>query len=364
MTVKERKYCLAFSCFPLIGPKKFFLLKRYFGSAEKAWEAKREDLLKIGFSEKLVSSFVEFREKFDLSSYILRLKKLGIETIFFEDKNYPKNLKNIDGEPFLIYTLGQFSARDSIALGVVGTRKITSYGRQVTEKLVSELVSSGLTIVSGLAYGVDFVAHYTALETGGRTIGVWAGGLDSVFLGFRKNLVEKILKEGKGVIVSEYPLGFFPKRQTFPQRNRIISGLSLGVLVTEAAEDSGALLTANFAKSQGRPVFAVPGPITSPLSAGTAKLLKSGAKLVYNVKDILEELDISQKVKCLAAREILPEGKDEEIILNLLRNEEKHIDQIIKESGFKSAKVAETLTLMEIKGKIKSLGGGRYAIRH
>lgn len=362
MTKKERGYWIGFSCFTPIGPKRFGLLRKYFGTAEKAWRAKKETLLKIGLSEKLVSDFLKFRDEFSLSSYILRLEKLKVGIITFEDKDYPENLKSVDDSPFLLYILGRILAKDLLAIGVVGTRKITSYGKTVTENLVADLVSSGLTIVSGLAYGVDLVAHNSALESGGRTIGVWAGGLDSVFPGYRKFLVEKILKSGQGAVVSEFPLGFHPRPETFPQRNRIISGLSLGVLVTEAAEDSGSLITARHAADQGREVFAVPGPITSSLTAGTAKLLKSGAKLVYNVKDILEELDIAHSAKCIAAREILPDNKEEETILKILENESRHIDEIVRLTGLETGKIASILTLMEIKGKIKNLGGMVYTL--
>jgi len=360
MTEEERNAWICFSCFTPIGPKRFSLLRKYFGSAKKAWEAEKESLLKLGFSEKLVSNFLKFREEFNLSSYFLRLGKLGIRALTFEDKEYPENLKNIDNAPFLLYILGEILAKDSLSIGVVGTRKITAYGKEVTEKLVADLVSSGLTVVSGLAYGVDSVAHSAALEFGGRTIGVWAGGLDTILSGFRKNLVEKILKEKRGAVVSEYPLGFSPRRETFPQRNRIISGLSLGVLVTEAAEDSGALLTANFSQKQGRKVFSVPGPITSPVTAGTAKLLKSNAKLVYDVKDILEELNLPVRAQKIAARTVLPETKEEEEILKVLEQGARHIDEIVRMTKMETGKIASILTLMEIKGKIKNLGGMVY----
>ena len=362
MTKEERNAWIGFSCFTPIGPKRFGLLRKYFGKVEKAWIAKKETLLKIGLKEKLVLDFIKLREEFDPSSYFLRLENLGIRVITFEDKEYPENLKNIDDAPFLLYILGKILPKDSLAIGVVGTRKITSYGREVTESLVSDLVSSGLTIVSGLAFGVDSVAHNTALSLGGRTIGVWAGGLDSALPGYRKYLVEKIVKSGQGAVLSEFPLSFHPRPETFPQRNRIISGLSLGVLVTEAAEDSGSLITARHAADQGREVFAVPGPITSTLTAGTAKLLKSGAKLVYNVKDILEELDIAHSAKCIAAREILPDNKEEETILKILENESRHIDEIVRLTGLGTGKIASILTLMEIKGKIKNLGGMVYTL--
>ena len=362
MTEKERGYWVRVSAFFKIGPKRFSLLLRSFGSAEKVWKAESGDLIKSGIGEKLVLEFDKFRKEFNSASYFLRMEKQGIRVITIEDKEYPENLKKTDSAPFLLYIIGQILPEDYLSLGVVGTRKITAYGRIVTENLASLLVNSGITIVSGLAYGVDSVAHSIALDNKGRTIGVWAGGLDSIMDGYRQNLVKRIIKEKKGAIVSEYPMGFNPQVSTFPQRNRIIAGLSLGVLVTEAAEDSGSLITAKYGQKLGRFVFAVPGPITSSMSAGTAKLLKDGAKLVYSAKDILDTLDIEHSAKCQEARKILPDDKDEEVILKILENEEKNIDQIIKETKKDSAFVASILTLMEIKGKIKNIGMGTYRI--
>lgn len=186
--------------------------------------------------------------------------------------------------------------------------------------------------------------------------------MDSVAPGFRKNIVEKILKTNQGAIISEFPLGFNPSRGTFPARNRLISGLPLGVLVTEAAQDSGSLITAGHAVKQGRKIFAVPGPITSQLTAGTAKLLQSGAKLVYHVKDILEELDLGERAKKVKAKTVLPETEEEGIILKLLKDENKHLDQIVRESALETAQVASLISMMEIKGKIKNLGGMIYTI--
>lgn len=358
----ERKALLSFSAFGGIGAKRLKLLTDYFGSAQKAWRAEPSEIENLGLPQKLVTSFLDFRKKFDLSSYLLRLEKREITPLFFDDKSYPSNLKQIDGAPIVLYIKGGILAKDSLSLGVVGTRKITSYGKAATEKLVTDLVGSNITIVSGLAYGVDNIAHGSALASGGRTIGVWAGGLDTVEAGFRLNLVKEIVDKRQGVIVSEFPLGFRPNRSTFPQRNRIISGLSLGVLVTEAAEDSGSLITANFALKQGRKVFAVPGPITSSLSEGTASLIKKGAKLVSSVKDILDELQVEGQLKSLEAREVLPDNEEEKVILGLLKNEAKHIDEIVRATGWGTAKVAGLLALMEMKGKIKDLGGMVYGI--
>lgn len=362
MTAQEKKYWIGFSCFTPIGPKSFKKLLNYYGTTMKAWAAPGKELVNIGFKPELVARFTKFREKLDLPSYFLRLKKLGVNSITLEDKNYPENLKCLKDAPFLLYILGEILPSDQLAIGVVGTRKITSYGKQVTESLTADLVSSGLTIVSGLAYGVDYLAHTTALEFGGRTLGVWAGGLDTLTDGFRKSLVEKIISSKQGAIISEYPLGFHPTRSTFPLRNRIIAGLSLGVLVTEAASDSGALITAEYCCKQGRKVFAVPGPITSPMTAGTAKLLKSKAILVYEVKDILDELRVRDRVRVSDARQVLPEDQDEKKILEILKNENRNIDELSRKTGINIGELVGLLTMMEIRGKIKNLGGSVYKI--
>lgn len=356
----EKLYWLAFSAFTPIGPKRFSLLIDYFGSAKKAWQAKREVLLKIGLSSKIVSSFEKFKKGFDPASYFLRLQKQGISVLAIDDKNYPKNLKEIEDAPFLLCIKGKLKPEDNLAIGVVGSRKATSYGRQVTESLVTDLALAGMTIVSGLAYGVDSVAHRTALEVGGRTIGVWAGGLDTLS-GFRKNLADEIIKKGS-CVVSEFPLGFSPNRTTFPRRNRIISGLCLGILVTEAAERSGSLITASYAAQQGREVFAVPGPINSFFSQGTAFLLKSGAKLVLRAEDILEELEIEGKPLKGKLAKVVPETKEEEVLLSILRQGTKSLDELVRLSKMKIEVVLPILTMMEIKGKIKNLGGGNYSL--
>jgi len=357
---EEKLYWLAFSAFNPIGPKRFSLLYDYFGSAKKAWQAKREKLLKIGLSSKIVSSFERFRKDFDPASYFLRLQKQSISAITIDDKNYPKNLKEIEDAPFLLYIKGKLKPEDYLAIAVVGSRKATNYGRQTTASLVTDLALQGITIVSGLAYGVDSVAHRTALEVGGRTIGVWAGGLDTLS-GFRKNLEREIIGKGSAVI-SEFPLGFVPNRTTFPQRNRIISGLSLGVLVTEAAKRSGSLITASYAAKQGREVFAVPGPINSFFSDGTAFLLKSGAKLVLRADDILEELEIEGKPLKSKTKKVVPETKEEEIILSILRQGSKSLDELVRLSEMETSQVLPILTMMEIKGKVKKGQGGNYSL--
>jgi DNA processing protein len=295
MDLLERKAWIAFNACPGIGPVRFKLLFDYFGSAKRAFNAPEKSLREIGLGEKLVQNFLSFRKSFDNDSYFLRLERLGINVLFAGEENYPKLLKEIEGRPPVLYVkvrqirpAGQIFQKKAVA--VVGTRKVTSYGRQVTEVIVKGLVASGLVVVSGLARGVDGVAHQATINNGGITIAVLGSGLDLIYPPEHKKLAEKIVESG-GAIVSEFPLGAQTVPGNFPARNRIISGLSLGVVITEAAENSGSLITASCAADQGREVFAVPGPITSPLAAGTAELIKKGAKLVSGVEDILEELN-------------------------------------------------------------------------
>ena len=357
----ERLHWLAFSACKGIGSKRFALLKNYFGSAKKAWEATERELLEVGLGPKLTAELRGFRKIFNLNSYFVRLREKEIECYFLDEDSYPENLKEIDDPPFVLYGKGEIKARDKLAVAVVGTRKMTGYGGQVAESLVAELTSSKITIVSGLARGIDTMAHKSALKAGGRTIGVLACGLDLVYPPENSSLVEEIIN-GHGAVISEFPLGMQPMPGSFPARNRIISGLSLGVVVVEAPERSGALITARHAAEQGREVFAIPGPVTSPNSAGPAHLIKMGAKLVFNVQDILEELGIETEITDQGPREISSEDQNEAVILSLIENEAKHIDEIVRQSGFDSGKVASIMSLMEIKGKVKNLGNMIYVI--
>lgn len=290
----ETSYWVAFSVFPGIGPVRFKLLLDYFGTAKAAWEGASDLLKRIKLGETVTNQFTHFRKTFNLDDYIQKLERQHIAVLTLRDPRYPKLLKQIADAPFVLYIKAK-SGMEKINLdrtiGVVGTRKITHYGQDVTRKLVEGLVSYGFTIVSGLAYGVDAMAHQATIDSGGKTIAVLGSGIDIIAPASNARLYHQIGEEGCGAIVSEMPLGLRPNKGLFPARNRIISGLSLGVLVTEGADDSGALITARNAAEQGRDVFAVPGPITSLFSKGPAQLIKKGAKLVENVEDILEELE-------------------------------------------------------------------------
>lgn len=367
---KERKAWLAFSTFPQIGPMRFEHLLKTFGSAKAAWDAPERELLKIGFSQKLVSDFCRHKRGINLNSYFVRLKELGIRVVAKTDKNYPELLKKSEDSPYLLYVkrdksiTGITSTKGiknliptDIAIAVVGTRKMTSYGKEVTERLVTGLVDNDCAIVSGLALGIDAVAHKTAMDAGGFTIAVLGGGLDNIYPPTNRLLAQRMIGSEQGVLVSEYPLGFPYLPQNFPSRNRIIAGLSHGVLVIEGNEKSGTLLTASAAARYGREVFAVPGPITSLTSKAPHFLIKNGAKLVEKVEDILEELQVEAKRKTLNAKRVLPETDEEKKLFNILNNEMLDIDSLVRISGMSAQKVLSALTVMELKGMLKNIGG-------
>lgn len=285
-----------------------------------------------------------------------------IQKITIEDENYPKLLKEIKNAPKVLYFKGKLQPEE-LCFAVVGTRRCSSYGKQVTLEIADSLAGAGLTIVSGLAPGIDTFSHTAAVEQGKRTIAVLGTGLDEESIYPKENikLARQIVELG-GLLLSEYPPGTRGTRFTFPDRNRIISGLSLGTLVVEAKEKSGALITANYAFSQKRKVFAVPGSIYALNSCGPHILIKKGAKLVDNANDILRELNlISLKPACEKKTDVL--NLEENLILETLKEEALHLDKIIEKTKLKTATVASTLSILEIKGKVRNLGGNVYALR-
>lgn len=281
-----------------------------------------------------------------------------INKITIENPSYPKLLKEIYDPPKELYVWGDLRPEENYPLAVVGTRKISSYGKQITIDLVRNLTKAGLTIISGLALGVDGLAHQTCLDVNGRTIAVLGSGLNRIYPSIHQKLAEKIVKAG-GAVISEYPPETGPTKWNFPARNRIIAGMSLGVLVIEAPEASGALITARFALDFGREVFAVPGNINNQNSIGTNRLIKLGAKPVTKAEDILESFNLELALEF--KKEIKPASKEEAIILEILGQEPTHIDEIIRKSKLESPIVSSTLTIMEITGKVRHIGGGNYA---
>src|SRR3989344_2604420 len=327
-----------------------------------AWEASRTALLECSVPRNVVDLLLETRKTLDPEKYMEEISEKGIKWKTIFDEDYPKLLKEIYDPPLVFYYKGEILPEDSKALAVVGTRKITGYGKLVTEKFTSELVTFGFTIVSGLARGVDSAAHWAAVNGKGRTIAVLGGGLNKIFPPENERLAKEI-ENGFGAVISEFPPDYPSVPGNFPARNRIISGLSLGVLVTEAAVDSGSLITARFALEQGREVFAVPGPVTSDLSKGPIDLIKEGAALVSEAGEILEELGMGEVsgIRYQVSGENLGKHSEEEKkILEILENESKHIDEIGRELKLHCAKVSASLLKMEISGMVRNLGSGIY----
>ena len=364
---QDKKYWVAFSVFPGIGPVRFKLLRDYFGNVEAAWNSSLNDLRTIHLGDKLIDEFIAFREKFPIDEYLTELGKHHIHVLTVDDPRYPKRLKEIADAPFLLYVKskpGQEKLNLDRTIAVVGTRRITNYGQEVTRRIVEGLVGYGFTIVSGMAYGVDAVAHQTAIDAGGKTIAVLGCGIDIIAPPSNARLYRAIGEEGGGAIVSEMPLGLRPNKGLFPARNRIISGLSMGVVVTEGADDSGALITARNAVEQGRDVFAIPGPITSPYSRGPASLIKKGAKLVERVEDILEELGINptNQTNPTNLTNYKPESKEEQIVIDYLQKEPKHIDELIRATGLTTSIATASITILEMKHVIRDYGEKIYGL--
>ncbi len=290
----EKESLVALCSYLAFGPARLKLLISFFGSAKKVWMANGKKLLEIGLGQKRVFNFLSFRERFDEKDYFNRLNKLSISYLTINDRNYPENLKDLSYAPFVLFVKGKIKKTDSKAIAIVGSRKMTSYGESVCERFSRELADYGLTIVSGLARGIDTVSHKAALAAGGRTIAVLGCGLDTIYPPENYKLAQEISRYG--ALISEYPLGYPVMPENFASRNRIISGLSRAVLVVEGAQKSGTLLTASHAADQGRVVFAIPGQITSPMSSAPLSLIKNGAVMALSSQDILEELNLEGKI--------------------------------------------------------------------
>lgn len=346
-----------------IGPATFKALLDYFaGDARTAWQADRRTLAQIGLNARVIDNLVKLRTTITPSGEMEKLERQRVRVLTWRDAAYPPLLLEITDAPPVLYLYGKLSEADRFALAVVGTRNSSTYGKQVTERMVTELAQSQVTIVSGLALGIDTIAHTAALDAGGRTIAVVASGLDIIYPPTNRALAHRIVESGQGVILSEYPLGVQPEGGNFPARNRIISGLALGVLVIEAPPKSGALITVEHALKQGREVFAVPGSILSSRSAGTNKLIQDGARPVMDVKDIVEALNLFMIPQQIEMQAVLPDNEEEKRLLALLSHEPRHIDDLIRESDLPAMTVAATLMTMELKGMIKQVANMQFVV--
>jgi DNA processing protein len=362
----EKDAYIGFSAFPGVGPQRFKLLVNYFNTAIDAWNAPEKTLKEIGLGDKLTDQLINFRKEFSAEKFQQDLLKKEIKIVTRIDEAFPFKLKEISDPPIVLYVKGNISLEYPKVLAIVGTRKPSFYGKQITEKFTRDLVAQGFVIVSGMARGIDGIAHRTALNNQGTTIAVLGCGVDIIYPPEHKGLYGDIINFG-GAVMSEVPPGHTVLKGLFPARNRILSGLSLGVLVTEGAEHSGSLITPRYAAEQGRDVFAVPGPITSQLSAGPTRLIKEGAKIVTNVEDILEELNINIQnpiSKIQNPKLNIEYTENEKKIIDLLKaSGGMDFDGLVRESGLVTAELGSILSVLELKGVVDNQGNGKYGVR-
>lgn len=349
-----------------IGEVSFRNLLAKFYSPENVFKKSAEELKKAdGIGDKAAQAIKSFSDWEKVEKEIARIEKAGFRLVLLTDSDYPKNLFNTHAMPPYFYVNGEILPEDDAAVAIVGTRVPDRYGKYITEKLAEELASRGITIVSGMARGIDSIAHSAALRKGGRTIAVLGSGLDVVYPPENKKLYEEISK--RGAVISEFPLGTVPDAVNFPKRNRIISGLSLGVIVVQASDKSGSLITASYALEQGREVFAVPGNIGSKLSAGSNKLIKEGAKLVESVDDVLSEIEVFRKSAGKHSSESAPDisklSQDEKAVYSVLKAEPLHIDEITKLAGVDSRKALSVLLSLELSGLVAQLSGKMFQVK-
>lgn len=362
--MEEREYLIALNMIPGIGRVLFQRLVDCFGKATAAFKASSDELQRVeGIGPKIAAVIVSFPVEKLLTREIEQARRRKVRILVLSDEEYPVNLKSIFDPPPVLYVKGKIEKQDMISIAIVGTRTPTAYGKEVSEKFASQLAEFGVTVVSGLARGVDSWAHRGAVKQKGRTIAVLGCGLDVIYPPENSRLYEEIFQ--RGAIISEFPFGVKPEKIHFPLRNRIISGMTLGTLVVEAAARSGSLITAHLALEQGREVFAVPGKVTSLYSQGTNWLIKNGAKLVSSIEDIIEELpfEVREVLHTPAAKQapksITLEPKEQNI-LSLIDFEETHIDAITMKSALPPSEVAAILMVLEIQGLIKQYPGKYY----
>jgi DNA processing protein len=353
-TTEEKAFWVALNRVAGIGAVRMAALLDYCGSAEAAWRASIHDLRAVGLDRRTLENLLTLRRDLDVQAEWDRITRAGIQVLTLPDDDYPENLRQIDVPPPILYVRGALQPNDTWAVAIVGTRRASVYGREVALNLSRELAANGISVVSGLALGVDTVAHRTALEHGGRTLAVLGSSVDHIYPPDNRGLAEKIIEQG--AIISEYPLGTRPDANNFPPRNRIISGLSRGVVIVEAGERSGALITAKFAAEQGRDVFAVPGSILHPGSAGCNTLIQQGAIPLLNVDDILNHLNLEQVHSHQAARTAIAADPQEAALLHHLNREPQHLDDLVRHSALPAPQVAGLLTVMELKGLVRQVG--------
>lgn len=355
----------ALSLIPGIGAKTLRDLLVACGSPEDIWGASKETLLATnGIGPKTVTALLHGKQTIDPETEWKKIVDQDINILTFIDADYPKLLKEIPDAPMILFTRGDFTWNENPLIALVGSRRCTSYGTQAAQRIATDLASAGYTVVSGMAFGIDSIAHKAALDAGGKTLAVLGGGVDDISIAPQTHLPLARAIMHAGALISEYPPGTRPAEGTFPARNRIVAGMCLGTIIIEAAEKSGALITAHLALDYNREVFAVPGSIFSPSSLGTNRLIKAGAKIVTSVSDILEEFPLTKTQSTSSAHTPFAIesslSPNEQKILALLSHEPLHVDKIIKAVTLETATVNSFITLLEIKGLVKNVGGMHY----
>lgn len=359
----DARYLVGLSLLPGIGPARLVRLMERLKEPERAWHANERELTGVGVDAKSLPALLERRRTLNLDREMDRLDALHVRLLTVFDDDYPLRLKEIYNAPVILYIRGDLFKEDEQSVGVVGTRSPTVYGKELASRIVPQLVGAGLTIVSGLARGIDTIAHTAAIRAGGRTIAVLGCGIDVIYPAENRAIYTRLPEHG--AIVTEYPLGTKPDAFNFPARNRIISGLTLGCIIVEAQERSGALITADFALEQNREVFAFPGRATDKGSAGCNRLIREGrAKLITSTDDILTELDLTTAVRQLEIKAVIPANDDEGRVLSLLSHEPVHVDDLVRQTAMAAPTVASTLMMLELKGSIRQIGSMSYVLAH
>jgi DNA processing protein len=367
--MEQMKYWVALDRVPSLGTVRFSKLEGYFSDLKYAWNASLSELKAAGLESRAASEIVTARSRVSPDAEIEKLRRAGVKAINWHDAAYPPRLKEISDLPPVLYFKGDLLPADERSVAVVGTRNPTSYGREAAAQLTADLSQNSITIVSGLALGIDGVAHRAALDNGGRTIAIVANGLDIIYPKEHAGLFQRIQEQG--AVISELPLGVRPDSRSFPRRNRLISGISLGTLAVEAGEGSGTRWTVEQALEQNREVFCVLGSIFSPASRLTNRLIQEGAKLVSSYNDVLEELNLSVVTRQIEMRlsqsqpqNPEPESSSESALLSYLHHEPLHIDDIRRRASLPIAEVSSLLTMLELKGLVKQVGCMHYIRIH
>jgi DNA processing protein len=355
---EAHRFWIAFHHVPYVGPVRTRRVLDHVGSLERAWMADQRDLRAV-LDERSCAALVKTRASLDLDLVLRRLEDAGVTVITIDDDAYPRLLREIHAPPSVLYVKGDLLPVDERAVAIVGTRRSTRYGAEVAARLAGDLAQAGVTIVSGLARGIDGVAHQAALEAGGRTLAVFGTGIHQIYPPQHRNLANRI--GGSGALVSDYAPDRTVEAANFPARNRIISGLSRGVIVVEAPSRSGALITADFAGDQGRDVFAVPGSILSNASVGCNQLLRDGARVVTTAQDVLDELGFGEAAPHAAVQQSLLVPEEDRRLLAVLNAEPQHNDEIAAKLALPGPSVSAMLLTLELQGLVRNIGAQHYA---